>query len=309
MLNHAAMIRMSQPEDISEWFCVDFTNSTVDGSVTISSATKNSFRTNLGVFSAGDTIAVPKGSKLFMKGVNTVQSLFTGLASSNAWKLDGTNIRISGNIQTLLGDEKQDGVGDYAFNYLFYNSPLVDAGELMLPATTLADYCYYGMFTNCTSLTQAPTLPATTLADYCYSDMFNGCTSLTQAPALPATTLASCCYSDMFYGCTSLTQAPTLPATTLESRCYYYMFRGCTSLTQAPTLPATTLESRCYYYMFNGCTKLNYIKCLATDVKVDNTMSWVSGVASEGTFVKNKNESNWPSGNNGIPSGWTVQNA
>ena len=258
MLNHAAMIMMmSQPEDMSEWFCVDFTNSTVDGSVTISSATKNSFRTNLGAFSAGETIAVPKGSKLFMKGVNTVQSLFTGIASANAWKLGGTNIRISGNIQTLLGDEKQDGVGDYAFNYLFYNSPLVDAGELMLPATTLAKYCY--------------------------SDMFSGCTSLTQAPALPATTLAD--------------------------SCYYDMFSGCTSLTQAPALPATTLAGNCYYYMFNNCRKLNYIKCLATDVKRANTFSWVSGVASEGTFVKNKNESNWPSGNDGIPSGWTVQNA
>ena len=284
MLNHAAMIMMmSQPEDMSEWFCVDFTNSTVDGSVTISSATKNSFRTNLGAFSAGETIAVPKGSKLFMKGVNTVQSLFTGIASANAWKLGGTNIRISGNIQTLLGDEKQDGVGDYAFNYLFYNSPLVDAGELMLPATTLAKYCY--------------------------SDMFSGCTSLTQAPALPATTLAKYCYSDMFSGCTSLTQAPALPATTLADSCYYDMFSGCTSLTQAPALPATTLAGNCYYYMFNNCRKLNYIKCLATDVKRANTFSWVSGVASEGTFVKNKNESNWPSGNDGIPSGWTVQNA
>ena len=283
MLNHAAMIRMSQPEDISEWFCVDFTNSTVDGSVTISNATKNSFRTNLGMFSAGETIAVPKGSKLFMKGVNTVQSLFTGKAPSNAWKLGGTNIRISGNIQTLLGDEKQDGVGDYAFNYLFYNSPLVDAGELMLPATTLASNCYSSMFRSCTSLTQAPALPATTLGDSCYTSMFASCMSLTRAPALPATTLAS--------------------------NCYDYMFSNCTSLTQAPVLPATTLAESCYSSMFVECKKLNYIKCLATDVKRVNTLNWVSGVASSGTFVKNRNESNWPSGDDGIPSGWTVQNA
>ena len=34
------------------------------------------------------------------------------------------------------------------------------------------------MFRNCTSLTQAPALPATTLADSCYYSMFDGCTSL-----------------------------------------------------------------------------------------------------------------------------------
>ena len=52
------------------------------------------------------------------------------------------------------------------------------------------DYCYYGMFKGCTSLTQAPALPATTLASSCYSNMFNGCRSLTQAPELPSVTLA-----------------------------------------------------------------------------------------------------------------------
>ena len=98
-------------------------------------------------------------------------------------------------------------------------------------------------------------------------------------------------------------------ATTLADSCYSEMFRDCSSLTQAPALPATTLAEFCYSSMFVECKKLNYIKCLATDVKGDNTENWVDGVASESTFIKNKNESNWPSGNNGIPSGWTVQNA
>ena len=37
------------------------------------------------------------------------------------------------------------------------------------------------MFWNCTSLTQAPELPATTLANNCYNGMFDRCVSLTQA--------------------------------------------------------------------------------------------------------------------------------
>ena len=55
-------------------------------------------------------------------------------------------------------------------------------------------YCYYYMFSDCTSLTKAPELPATKLADNCYRYMFYKCSSLTQAPALPATTLAGSCY-------------------------------------------------------------------------------------------------------------------
>lgn len=89
-------------------------------------------------------------------------------------------------------------------------------------------------------------------------------------------------------------------------QCYAQMFRSCTNLVSAPTLPATILGSYCYYQMFNYCENLNYIKCLATtNIGSDNTYSWVQGVASTGTFVK-KSGVNWPTGENGIPSGWTV---
>ena len=40
------------------------------------------------------------------------------------------------------------------------------------------NFCYYGLFQGCTSLTQAPELPATTLAEGCYSNMFEGCSNL-----------------------------------------------------------------------------------------------------------------------------------
>ena len=180
----------------------------------------------------------------------------------------------------------------------------------VLPATTLAYSCYANMFDGCSSLATAPELPATTLADSCYTSMFQGCTSLTTAPELPATTLAEYCYQYMFNYCRALTTAPALPATTLVDTCYYGMFYSCTSLTTAPELPATTLAINCYNSMFNGCTKLNYIKCLATNISVSYcTDYWVHNVASTGTFVKNSSMSSWTTGNNGIPSGWTVQDA
>ena len=127
---------------------------------------------------------------------------------------------------------------------------------------------------------------AKTLSAYCFYGLFSGCTSLTQAPELPATTLATGCYSNMFAGCTNLTEAPKLPATTLATGCYSNMFAGCTNLTEAPELPATTLVNGCYKEMFAGCEKLNKIKVeFAEWTPQDATTDWVAGVASKGDFV------------------------
>ena len=180
----------------------------------------------------------------------------------------------------------------------------------VLPATTLTQSCYAIMFSNCTSLTTAPELPTTTLALNCYDNMFSQCTSLTTAPELPATTLAGNCYINMFSNCTSLTTAPELPATTLASSCYSYMFQNCTSLTTAPELPATTLASSCYSYMFQNCSKLKHIKAMFTTTPTSYyTNGWVSGVSSYGTFVKNSAATWNVTGNDGVPSGWTIVTA
>ena len=176
-----------------------------------------------------------------------------------------------------------------------------------LPATTLAYYCYGYMFSGCTSLVTAPELPATTLKEHCYTYMFYGCKSLVTVPELPATTLDSSCYNNMFGGCTYLVTAPELPATTLAVSCYSNMFNGCTSLVTAPELPATKLAKNCYSSMFYGCKSLNYIKALFTTTpSSDYTNQWVSGVASTGTFVKNRAATWTTTGNYAVPTGWTV---
>lgn len=62
--------------------------------------------------------------------------------------------------------------------------------------------------------------------------------------------------------------------------------------------------------MFDGYKKLNYIKMLATDISASSCLnSWVGGVASTGTFIKNPAMNSRPTGTSGIPSGWTVQDA
>ena len=167
-------------------------------------------------------------------------------------KMNNVKAKIGGDISSILSK-----MGIWVCEIMFKdNINLTDASELILPWTTLANYCYSRMFENCTSLVNAPELPATTLASGCYSYMFSGCSSLTTAPELPATTLVLNCYNNMFLGCTSLVNAPALPATTLDGGCYEWMFDGCTSLVNAPELPATTLVGRCYVAMFKNCTSL-----------------------------------------------------
>ena len=246
-------------------------------------------------------LSVLSGDTIRVRGTNNVydNNTFGGTAYFN----------LSGNIMALIGGVNYEDLKELnynrAFEKIFANSNVVEASELLLPATALTDYCYNSMFSGCTSLTTAPELPATTLAPYCYYGMFSNCTSLTVAPELPATTLANCCYLSMFNGCTSLktvpsnylpantlvdgcyevmfedcaslTTAPELPATTLATNCYYEMFRSCTSLTTAPELPATTLAKSCYRGMFIGCTGLtsvpsNYLPATALTERCYHTM-------------------------------------
>ena len=113
------------------------------------------------------------------------------------------------------------------------------------------------------------------------------------------------CFCCLFLFCTHLTAAPELPATTLAEGCYERMFYGCTGLTAAPELPAIILADRCYYHMFVGCTNLSYVKCLATDIGA-GVLEWLKDVAASGTFIHYPGAT-WPSGESGIPYGWTVQ--
>ena len=87
-----------------------------------------------------------------------------------------------------------------------------------------------------------------------------------------------------------------------------------TGLLSHPTkrllLPATTLASICYGSMFSGCTGLGTIKAMFLTTPTSNyTASWVRNVKSTGVFIKNSAATWDVTGNNGIPTGWTVQTA
>ena len=232
---------------------------------------------------------VTSGSKILWKATLTpTSSIGIGKFYSSA------QFDVEGNPMSLLyGDNFRNQTSlsgkSYAFWGLFSgNTNVVSAENLVLPATTLASNCYRAMFYGCRSLTSIPQeLPATTLVDSCYRAMFGECVLLTSV-------------DDKYLS----------KATTMVQACYMNMFIGCSSLVKAPSLVASTLATQCYQGLFNRCTSLNYIKCLATNISASNcTSSWVTGVASSGTFVKAASMTSWTRGTSGIPNNWTVQDA
>ena len=158
------------------------------------------------------------------------------------------------------------------------------------------------LFQNCSVLTSAPELPATTLANFCYYNMFDGCTSLTSAPELKATTLAIYCYYCMFYGCTSLTTAPALKATTLAYGCYGNMFDGCTKLSTVTMLAPSDQISKasnncCYNWLYNAGTdktvtsRTLIVKDEDAYKALENNTDYLPAnwkIGAEGTTVLNK---------------------
>ena len=153
--------------------------------------------------------AINNGERIYLRGNATstydTANFIMGMGFFNITQ----SCNIGGNIMSLLFnddfEDKTDLTGyDAAFGSLFLQQPIVDASELILPATTLSMVCYAAMFDGCTSLTTAPALPATTLADGCYTGMFRSCTSLRTVHGLPAPVLTDQCYAVMFQHCSNL---------------------------------------------------------------------------------------------------------
>ena len=220
----------------------------------------------------GEAISVAATDKVAFRG-NNAKYYGNGSPSFKSYISSTANVYVYGNIMSLISSEGFASLttltGNWNFAYPFaqprasMSDPVVNVttikshptNDLVLPATTLTNYCYFGMFEGCKGITRAPALPATTMKNGCYAEMFRS-SGLVTAPELPCTVMdpyfsdgdgehgSIDCYMQMFQDCTSLTTAPSLPATTLVHGCYQYMFQGCTSLTTAPVLPATKVADQ-----------------------------------------------------------------
>lgn len=176
---------------------------------------------------------------------------------NNHFQVTYGTYEVEGNIMSLLYGDSFVGQTslkdiDNVFYMLFNSSDgsdegdnLLNAENLVLPATDLSNNCYAYMFQYCGALTKAPkVLPATTLAEGCYYSMFTGCSSLTTAPTLPATTLVSGCYNSMFSGCSSLNSITMLATDISAEDCLdYWVYYVSASGTFTKAASMTSLPS------------------------------------------------------------------
>ena len=163
----------------------------------------------------GDTNAITiknlaVGDKVQLFGNNAAYAKEGEATTEMGWRYVNTNINCSesckikvyGNIMSLISPDNYSTLtafGDgtsYNFSALFENNTgLTDASGLILPATTLTEYCYGSMFRWCSNLTTAPKLPAETLVECCYAEMFRGCSKLNSVTCLATNISATSCTS------------------------------------------------------------------------------------------------------------------
>ena len=217
-------------------------------------------------------------------------------------------VNLAGNIMYLLSpDGNGTSVPPNAFFELFAYTNIKHVADSLLPAKTVSTNSYFSMFFQ-SEIESAPELPATTLGDYSYTGMFGWCTQLKKGPSkLPATTLADYCYLGMFANCPSMVIGPdTLPAKVLKTECYSDMFLGCNNLAVAPVILAETLAYQSCYLMFNGCPIKELKVAFKSWYPSDATGQWLSDVPGNGTFyapceliTESRNSST-------VPSSWTI---
>lgn len=145
--------------------------------------------------SASDYLNVNSGDRVSLK------ANIKHFTSSSPLFSFGVDVRfnVEGNIMSIYDstgfrtrttfDGQNDGLSESFAN----KDTLISAENLVLPVTTLTDYCYSFMFYSCTSMTTAPKLPATTLSNGCYKSMFGGCSSLNYVECLATDISASDC--------------------------------------------------------------------------------------------------------------------
>ena len=225
----------------------------------------------------GAEISLNKGESVSFWSNNAALGQPTDMFPISSHFVISAECYVYGNVMSMIDDQE----GATAENPKFSTDEEIGAS-----------CAFYNLFGNCTKIlnheSKELVLPATTLASYCYQRMFLGCSSLTKAPELKAEALKDYCYDSMFSYCTSLEEAPEIAAETVARYCCRQMFYRCTSLTKAPVLKAKTLENFCYNNMFMYCEKLGSLTCLATNISAFRCVeAWLNnaGTQAEGDKI------------------------
>lgn len=167
----------------------------------------------------------------------------------------------------------------------FYGSTIVKPKELPKRFTILKNA--NRMYADCTNLTKVMDLSNILKIDN-GNAMYKNCTSLTEVSDNNNVNEINDC-RDMYSGCTNLKTGMDLSKVKVIKK------------------PEYSWITNGFCNMYNNCSKLEEI--IAPNISVWDTnkfTNWVKGVAAKGTFYKPKGLE-IPTGNNGIPTGWTVK--
>lgn len=176
------------------------------------------------------TATIPANGKLYLK------------ATANSW---GT----SGETYNHISASYNHNIGGNAMSLIYGDN---FENQTAFPAGSESNFC--GLFRSDTTLLNAENLvlPATTITPLCYEYMFNSCISLLTSPTMSVTTLSHQCCWGMFESCTNLTTAPVLLPTTLEVTCYTFMFSGCNNLSSITTYAQNISADSCLVGWLGG---------------------------------------------------------
>ena len=249
--------------------------------------------TDLTLSASRDFATINTGDKIMFKGTNN--NLAT--AWDAYYRFYSTkNINVYGNAMSLLfGDNflnNSEFTSGTSYNLcgLFYGTTtLIDASNLILPASTCTISCYNGMFRGCTNLVYGPkVLPALNVPKDGYSSMFEGCTSLIEAPEILATTVS---------GDTALNRM----------FCMNRSSKVTAAMTKGPVLRITnpTSYTNVYQQLFCGNGNIVEITILINGTNL-SFANWLNNVSAIGV-IKTLSGTTFTSGVSGLPSGWTTE--
>lgn len=240
-----------------------------DGTVELSRDAET-WETWAGFSEVSETNAEDGYEYLYLRGTGNTTMMSSAVTNPTRLTITGFDVHCIGSIETILDYQTVEADGHPAmaegcFRIFFRGCPIVTPPDL--PATTLSDRCYIGMFQQCKQLVVAPELPATILPEQCYYSMFNGCSSLILPPKLLATEYSDSCCMLMFSNCSSLVGIPALRMSgELQSSVCASMFNNCAKIklssvqtdeySKAYTVPfvgnASVADTTALLHMFAG---------------------------------------------------------
>ena len=233
------------------------------------------------------------GDKIIFK--STISNWATAYNQYNRFN-GSKNFKVYGNAMSLLnGDDfinNSEFTTGSSFNLcgLFYRTTtIIDASNLILPATTLYESSYNGTFRECSNLVNGPKLlPALDVPKDGYSSMFEACTKLVEGPEILATSVSGdAALKNMF--------------------CMNRNSKVTAAMTKSPILRITNPSSygNVYQQLFCGNGNITEVTILAEGTNLSFT-NWLNNVSSTGV-IKTLSGTTFTSGNYGVPSGWTTE--